>query len=725
MKYISKLKSIFNKPTKPTLEELKTQGDEFYKAKKWKEAISSYKHILKNEYKEIPVEIYERYSRAYLNYRRDMILLDDNLLKSEIKTLCSDKKLEIALISTIRKEVATIRNDKKDKQLALKLINNINKLFNNNFILQNELAISYMHIHDWNNAKKLFELLLYRDNNLFTAFDYGRLAKCYEMMNIFDNYKGLILEAIKKYPTDLNLHFRYIYATFIDDFKEKNFRSALTKINLLLGTEKPNFWSIDKKQILRYRNICIKNIDIKSIKSSKGEISIVSNRADGLGERLNAMLNAVVIAKTFGYSFGYTWKNELHANHFQKDAEKNKTLIGHAVVSEGDFFDESFIDKYSLNNKTMKNFRTISGKNSGYNSLYKLEIEKKLNGWFSPRLELREHFNAELLIDSVFSYGDAFDFLEFNREITDSINLAKNIMLSDKYVALHLRSGDVFYGEYRKFVHYTYKGIVLPLAKAIIKKYLNENIKVIVFGQDKAVLEYLKSEYSIITVDDFDEYKKFDNTQKAMFEITLMSKAETIIAGSSGFAKLASWIGDKELKLPSNYYSAKEQTTIIKNDLKKHENSYPKLQSSFAYWYAYYYGRHSKKISEVEYLLNKAYEFDSENELYPLILASLQYKFNLEKKGELTLSKLFSKDKIYDVDLHSASQVINAKTMGKLNILEFIPEFKKASSEGNPFASVIMYTLNRDSSIYLNQISTHIDKNDWLKEFYLFQKNKL
>ncbi len=665
----------------------------------------------------------ERANIYYAQNKSTFLKNSENLLKNIKKIRKDDLAFYNAIIELIRKDITKIRNTDKNKPLALQLSENAIFYFKENNSLLKELAISYMHSHEWSNAVKTFESVKNDNTQLFDINDYHRLLKSYEMSETFDEYESLLLEGIKKYPENQDLQFRHLFISSILHLNQQDYSNALQIINLLLFTKKPSFWGLDTQHLLKYRNQCIINGEIKSINAHEQGMSIVSNRADGLGERLNAMLNAIVLAKTLGYKLGYTWNDLSHAQPFQKGTENKDNLIGHAIVDEHDFFDTSFIEKYSMTNKVLKNFRTITETNLSYEGVSALENKHKLSGWFSPRLALKEHLSPELLIED-YTYADAFAFIDFNKPIKTSIELAKKVMQSKDFIALHLRSGDVFYGEYRKFLHYSYKGIVLPLAKKIIKDHLKKGFNVVVFGQDREVLEYLKLTYGVKLVDDFEGFASFDETQKAMFEITLMSQAKSIIAGSSGFAKLASWIGNQETKSPMNFYNSKKQSAIIKKDLKENKDAYNKLQTSFAYWYGYFYGRNSKDIKEVEYFLTNAYKYDPDNPLYPIILSAHYYKNYQPDKAEEILSALFNTSTTYDINKNPVCSVLKARTMGKYNILEFIPIFEEAAKSGHPFALVIIYTLESNHEKKRNQLSNlkiYLNKNLWLNNFYTTQ----
>ncbi len=667
---------------------------------------------------------YQRYAKALIYSNEEGIFSDSADLKIQLDVkVKNDKQLKKHLIRSLKTRLTNIRNTERNKPLALLYAKNIKKIINSHE-LDKELAISYMHSHQWQEAIHEFEAILLNYPKYFDAYDFNRLLKSYEMQDHYETYEDVVLEGIRIYPNDKNLPYRLLYFSLINNISNQEFEIALQKITLLLGSNKPEFWNLDKGKLLQFRNTCLEHTAIKNINADICGLSVVSNRADGLGERLNSLLNAIVISKTFGYRLGYTWRDISHALPYQKGTENKSNLIGHAIVEEQDFFSPSFIKKHSVTNKPLNNFKTIIDKNITYASLSTTETNEKLAGWFSPRLALTDHFSNELLIDSIYSYRDAFSFIDFNKPIAESIQYAKEVMQESSYIAIHLRSGDVFYGEYRKFLHYTYKGIVLPLAKKIIEDHKKKGLKVIVFGQDLTVLSYLKEQYNIITVEDFSHYSNFDSTQQAMFEITLMSRAKDIIAGSSGFAKLAGWIGEKNTKAPTDYYNAEKQTKIIINDLKNHADDYPKLQTSFAYWYGYFYGRQSKDLKDVDYLLSQAYKFDPENDLYPLVLASNYYKHENYEIAESIVKRLFNKHQIFEMSKHPTGQVLQAKTMGKPNMIEFFSSFNTPAQQGFPYATLLMLITSQEENKNLTKLFEipKIKIDSWLTEYIKYHQ---
>ena len=86
----------------------------------------------------------------------------------------------------------------------------------------------------------------------------------------------------------------------------------------------------------------------------------------------------------------------------------------------------------------------------------------------------------------------------------------------------------------------------------------------------------------------------------------------------------------------------------------------------------------------------------------------------------MILNKLFSLHEVFDLKKHPAIQVLTAKTMGKLNIQEYVKYFEEAAPNKNPFASLVMYSLelnNSKSKKYFDLIYQNKHNNSWLEYF--------
>lgn len=426
-------------------------------------------------------------------------------------------------------------------------------------------------------------------------------------------------------------------------------------------------------------------------RASKGQRQrmIVALRTDGLGERLNAMVNGMYIASRLDYGFGFVWES---SGSWQKLGVATSL---HAVSPMRDFFSEEFIDEYSLpSDFKLNGLLDIEGREVGESHLESKLSDNSFNGWIAPRLDLRQVLDKHISPDPG-QLGAAFREISFSDRIEKVIAQARSSNIPSNCVALHLRSGDIFYGPYRKLVNYTYKGLTLPIAKALIDKMQADGKAVLLFGQDSSVLDYLRKDKGCLVQEDFSMNRHLAADEQAMFDIVLMSRCEAIIAGSSGFAKLASWIGNRQLISPHKIFTPTQQTEISISDLKLHASSYHPLQTAFAYWYAYYCGRQEKSFDQADWLLSKAQDFDPDNQLYPIKRAAVLIAGSRRSEAETVLANMIQDECTQSDDLPPCFGVLLAKTTGKYNLEEDFELIHKAASPKHPHIALCSLAIKR------------------------------
>jgi hypothetical protein len=405
--------------------------------------------------------------------------------------------------------------------------------------------------------------------------------------------------------------------------------------------------------------------------------TVVAARRDGLGERLNAILNGLWLAEKFNADFRFVWSEDMNGPAQSKD---------HAIVAAEEFFADSFIRQYMINSFDRGQYPELKGVNLTIDQARGSLIP--LKGWQAPRLGLKEIFWAGDNNTTEFSLQAVFDRIEFHPDIRQAIESARAVELSERTVGFHLRSGDVFYGPYRKWLHYTYKGITLPVAKAMIVEALRKGKGVLIFGQDKEVIRYLCAQYGVLSVDQVQTGKFKSDAAQAMYELVLMSRCQEIYAGSSGFAKQASWISGTKLLKPSDVLAGQDTTQISLDDLTANASMYEPLQAAFAYWYAYFYGRKKRSLAEADAMLRAAMSFDSDNELYPLVLAAHYFEAGQDAEAEVLLATLIERDAdIIGQGSPTALEVFVAKTAGAYNLSEYHHHYSEAASRGCPGAA--------------------------------------
>lgn len=252
-----------------------------------------------------------------------------------------------------------------------------------------------------------------------------------------------------------------------------------------------------------------------------------SNRIDGFGMRLSGIMAAMIYAHKYESKFLFSWfnrNNETYNNyHITNDVESvfDSKFIGNHIV------DKSYIDKLKLLNANKYNESTNNEKIDGYICGY----------------ENRHDF---IKSKSQYGFKAAFDDIGFSQRLLRVKKIAESVNIRKKSVAIHIRTGDIVYDQYRFFHSFHYKATPAHVIIPLIKKYQNEGYDIILFGQEKELCEYLSERYSVLYSEKYSE-SVFDDTELAIFDITLMSRMHLIISAGSAFSKIASLIGNSEV----------------------------------------------------------------------------------------------------------------------------------------------------------------------------------
>ncbi len=408
-----------------------------------------------------------------------------------------------------------------------------------------------------------------------------------------------------------------------------------------------------------------------------------SRRSDGLGERLNGLLNAIWLAEIFGSDFKFYWSDK-----FADDPM-------HAIVSGRDMFSEEFLAKHHTGSLKSPKGWAIEGK----------KLKRELVDWKlsqtgvieSPRDHLSNYFANIPEIADRDGLRRAFQRIGFSKRVDDAIKVANATKIPESAIALHLRSGDIFYGIYRKHLNYSYKGITTPVAKLIITKFINEGRAVFLFGQDAEQLEYLALTCGAIDTTSLnrDAVAAMEPHQKAMYDLVLLSRFQTILAGTSAFSRQASWVGGGQVIIPNKVFTADEQHRASLEDLENNAHLYHPQQAAYSYWYAYHHGRHERDIEINIKVLRQALAFDPENELYYFVLSAL-----LARKGDIrqsadVLEILFERHRQAQTLRNLFPIFALKKSKNEYKLKEYFADFIRVADEGSFFHSVLIFFLAR------------------------------
>ncbi|MCE7228842.1 glycosyltransferase [Campylobacter coli] len=380
---------------------------------------------------------------------------------------------------------------------------------------------------------------------------------------------------------------------------------------------------------------------------------IISSKPDGLGMRLASILVGMYLAKKCNFNFGFTWSNSIDLAFMGiTDSQNTKEInyLGNAMDEVDAVFNLDFIKEYLIDSACVNENHgmEIRKKNSTFE-----QIQDKTNfetewGWYStdilPSNWLNECVEKECLkeisrIYSTIGFSDGF-----KKIIQDS-----RVVKINKFVALHIRGGDIIFSKIRKAPGWNVvqeRYFPYEIALDIVTKELASGYSIIVFGQDlnanKALVEYFQkiAFEKIFLVDEFID-KTYNEMERSFFEINLMSRAEKIYsAKESVFSKVAMMIaGKNNLISYHDIYTQKDQADIIQANLSK--ITLHNFQDARAYFRLFELFR-DRDIKKSMSFLNKALELDYDNDAYRIYILDCLFKLKDYHTADTMLEKIIA-----------------------------------------------------------------------------------
>lgn len=413
----------------------------------------------------------------------------------------------------------------------------------------------------------------------------------------------------------------------------------------------------------------------KSLQKSMGTSIFFCNRFDGFGERLRALLNTMIAADLYEGLFFFSWVDRGEGfNQF------------HSTTSYREVFNQRFTDDHYMEKKVIDSMNLISS------NKVKGKIDKdtfNYDGVLLDRFHINKQIDNEVLDSKSYSYSDAFNRIGFSDDLLDAKKQASKIVLSKKAVAIHLRSGDIVYGAYRLAGQAWDKVTPVYVLDSLIKHYINNGYQVVIFGQDEEFCEELSSEYGIIYSGSL-MMKQYTATQASLFDITLMSRCEIIVAGNSGFATISAWIGGGSIVSYKDETSSEKLISEFKKSLEPggvlNYRSTNNLLKSFTILHFYFNFSKHIDIDYKIYLMTLCKNLDPDNTFISLLLALALYEnFENEIADNIIEGELITKKKYNLVWLATEIRPDRVTVLSK-----FDRELKSAAHKGSYIAAVLV-----------------------------------
>ncbi|UCI09143.1 hypothetical protein [Mesorhizobium sp. B1-1-8] len=256
-------------------------------------------------------------------------------------------------------------------------------------------------------------------------------------------------------------------------------------------------------------------------------------------------------------------------------------------------------------------------------------------GWFKARLPANR---------PAIMRHQAFGGFGFSAAIKAAIAAAGEYRFSRPAAALHLRSGDIVYGTYRSRLEFGEKVIPAPLARQIVSKLASKGLATLLIGQDRAMLDYLKSETGALLSEDFGVNEFTDQTSRAFFEMGLMARCRQIYAGSSVFATIASVMGNVPVFRTKALFNQGRTAHIILEELRIREADYRPMEAAFGYQRAFCLLENRISPARARGILEKALALDLENRVYILKIVASHFREKNYAAGEAMLRAFMTRE---------------------------------------------------------------------------------
>lgn len=281
-------------------------------------------------------------------------------------------------------------------------------------------------------------------------------------------------------------------------------------------------------------------------------IAFVSNRTDGLGERLRSIVNALYLTHRFSGQFVFDWA-----------VKTGGQAAFHSICELHDIFSDEFIQShYALHYASLLD----QAVEVQVEQLQALTDSSFLSEWhkvFVPQMPIYRYLPSLRSDIANGGFLNSFNAIGFSEQARSVISSVKAMSLPSDLLAVHLRAGDIMYGSFRLNARFCRKAIPYQLADSLLESFAATKQQVILFGQDNNLISYLAAKHGVLVASTLLNDLSSNSAHQALAEIILMSKCKQIIAGSSGFAILASSLAGETLVPINDYLSTSDISPIL------------------------------------------------------------------------------------------------------------------------------------------------------------------
>lgn len=405
-----------------------------------------------------------------------------------------------------------------------------------------------------------------------------------------------------------------------------------------------------------------------------------AQNTDGLGERLRAVLNGIALADRLGMPFRLSW-----------EILRDSIAGDHSILPAREFFSEEFCDLYLEERDALEGRSTLlleefsdeqdAARSEPFNIIVtQTHLQTQARPIFAGT-------SVAPILEEAFAKISFSDKIEAAREAAYSADLPPDM------TALHLRAGDVVYNIYRMTDQFHGKVTPYPLAIEICDRLCGEGKTPLLFGQDEALMEYLAEHHGARLASEFvPSNGEYSPAEKAMFDIFLMSRCNRILAGTSGFAILSSWLGQCKIDNPRSFFPPEEAVNLIDRHVfsGSEDERISKEQRAFACRSAFLFAK-EKLASEEPFwrLLKKGFTLDPANDHLALTLACSYFA-----AGDVESADDILGPRLRDPHAIKSRLVLILRRLGKSNAGDgnsaYVKALEAGSEKGSRLAKVCL-----------------------------------
>lgn len=309
-------------------------------------------------------------------------------------------------------------------------------------------------------------------------------------------------------------------------------------------------------------------------------------------------MSAIYLSRVATSDFAFTWDETLVSD------------LNHAVLSAQETFDAAFLDRHMVPGFDPADYGALPDR---VESLRQLKAVAGPRGWLLRKNNFPNVLASGLRLPAG-AMRSVFESLPFAPGLKAAVAAAAGAALPSNVTAVHLRAGDIVYGDWRFSTGIADKVICMPVADLLIQRLLAEGAGVLLFAQDQQVAERYAGRPGLLISADLAD-PSWGPAQQALFEITLMGRAGRIVAGSSGFARLAAELSDRRPQSVDAILNAEVRLAAIEAGVVT-DDGLPPLQTAFAAWVGYLAATDLRQSERAEALLRAAIDRDRVNGLY-------------------------------------------------------------------------------------------------------------